>query len=72
MNFDLSWFKTVPGLLITCGVVLLIIALIIFIVTSKNNKNAKKEAQDNNPKERILLLKIMFSRFLMVFLVKQL
>ncbi|MFR7674859.1 MAG: hypothetical protein ACLU02_04440 [Clostridia bacterium] len=50
MNFDLSWFKTVPGLLITCGVVLLIIALIIFIVTSKNNKNAKKEAQDNNPK----------------------
>ena len=39
MNFDLSWFKTVPGLLITCGVVLLIIALIIFIVTSKNNKN---------------------------------
>lgn len=50
MNFDLSWFKTVPGLLITCGVVLLIIALIIFIVTSKNNKNAKKEAQNNNPK----------------------
>ena len=50
MNFDLSWFKTVPGLLITCGVVLLIIALIIFIVTSKNNKNVKKEAQNNNPK----------------------
>ena len=50
MNFDLSWFKTVPGLLITCGVVLLIIALIIFIVTSKNNKNVNKEAQNNNPK----------------------
>ena len=31
---SLSWFTTVPGLLITGGVLLLVIALIIFVVTS--------------------------------------
>ena len=41
MNFDLNWFTTIPGILITLGVVLLIVALIIFIVTSKNNKKNK-------------------------------
>ena len=36
---DLSWFITIPGMLITGGVLLLIIALIIFILTSgKKNK----------------------------------
>ena len=46
MKFDLSWFKTIPGLLITFGVVLLIVALIIFIVTSsKNKKECYKERQ---------------------------
>ena len=30
---DLSWFLTIPGILITGGVLLLIIALIIFIST---------------------------------------
>lgn len=40
-SFDPSWFLTVPGLLITGGVLLLIIALIIFIATS--GKGAKKE-----------------------------
>ena len=29
MNFDLGWFLTVPGLLITGGALLLVIALII-------------------------------------------
>lgn len=48
MKFDLSWFKTIPGLLITGGVVLLIIALIIFIVTSKNSKKEKKNAKEEN------------------------
>lgn len=38
MKFDFSWFTTIPGILITCGVVLLIIALVIFIVTSRKNK----------------------------------
>lgn len=48
MKFDLSWFKTIPGLLITGGVVLLIIALIIFIVTSKNNKKDQKNTKEKN------------------------
>lgn len=39
MNFDFSWFTTVPGILITGGVLLLIIALIILIATTgKKNK----------------------------------
>lgn len=46
MSFDLNWFKTIPGLLITGGVVLLIVALIIFIVTSKNNRKEKNKAKD--------------------------
>lgn len=38
MSFDPSWFLTIPGLLITGGVVLLLIALIVFIATSKKGK----------------------------------
>lgn len=38
MSFDPSWFLTIPGLLITGGVILLLIALIVFIVTSKKDK----------------------------------
>lgn len=41
MNFDFSWFLTVPGMFITGGVLLLIVALIILIVTSKKSKKAK-------------------------------
>ena len=41
-GFDLSWFTTIPGLLITGGIVLLIIALIIFIVTGRKNKKEEK------------------------------
>ena len=40
MSFDPAWFLTVPGLLITGGVVLLLIALIVFIATSKKDKGA--------------------------------
>lgn len=49
MNFDLSWFTTVPGLFITAGVLLLIVALIILIVTGKKSKKEKKakEAEQN-------------------------
>ena len=43
-NFDLSFFTSIPGLLITGGVLLLLIALIIFIATgSKKGKKEKKE-----------------------------
>lgn len=40
MSFDPSWFITVPGLLITGGVLLLLIALIVFVATSKKDKGA--------------------------------
>ena len=40
MSFDPSWFFTVPGLLITGGVLLLLIALIVFVATSKKDKGA--------------------------------
>ena len=43
-NFDLSFFTSIPGLLITGGVLLLLIALIIFIATgSKKGKKEKNE-----------------------------
>lgn len=38
---DMSFFTTVPGILIVCGVVLLIIALIIFMVSSSKSKKTK-------------------------------
>ena len=34
----LDWFTTIPGLLITCGVILLIIALVLFILGNKKGK----------------------------------
>lgn len=40
-KFDLNWFTTIPGLLITGGVLLLVIALIIFIITSVKGKKSK-------------------------------
>ena len=47
-NFDLSFFTSIPGMLITGGVLLLLIALVIFIATgSKKDKKGKKgEAQN--------------------------
>ena len=41
MSFDLSWFTSAGGLLITGGVILLTIALIILIVTGKKPKKNK-------------------------------
>jgi nicotinate-nucleotide--dimethylbenzimidazole phosphoribosyltransferase len=40
MNFDLKFFMTIPGLLITGGVLLFIIALIILLVSGKKSKKA--------------------------------
>ena len=47
-SFDLSFFTSIPGMLITGGVLLLLIALIIFIATgNKKGKKDKKENTDN-------------------------
>ena len=50
-NFDLSFFTSIPGMLITGGVLLLLIALIIFIATGskkdKKDKKAEAESIDN-------------------------
>lgn len=46
--FSLSWFTTIPGLLITAGVLLLIIALIVFIVTSRKEKKGNVDNSSNN------------------------
>ena len=43
---DFSWFLTIPGMLITGGVLLLIIALVIFIATS-SKKGQKKETDSS-------------------------
>lgn len=49
MNFDLSWFLTIPGMLITGGVLLLLIALIIFIATNGKAKKKKEEIAEEAP-----------------------
>lgn len=46
--FSLSWFTSIPGILITVGVLLLIVALIIFIVTSQKNKKKGQDSEKNN------------------------
>ena len=43
LALSLDWFTTIPGIMISLGVVLLIIALILFIVGSKKAKTEKKE-----------------------------
>lgn len=42
LALSLDWFITVPGIMITLGVVLLIIALVLFILGSKKAKTEKK------------------------------
>lgn len=42
--FSTEWFLTIPGILITCGVILLIIALIMFIVSSMKGKSSSSKA----------------------------
>ncbi len=46
--FSLSWFTTIPGILITVGILLLVAALIVFIVTSKKNKNKESASAEGN------------------------
>lgn len=50
MAISLDWFMTIPGMLISGGVLLLLIALIIFIVTSvKSKKENKEEIEEVTP-----------------------
>ncbi len=51
MNFDISWFLTLPGILIIAGAVLLLISLILFIVSSKKGNKKKKEENVNVTEE---------------------
>lgn len=55
-TFSLDWFMTIPGMLITGGVLFLIIALVIFIVTGNKKAKTNKEvveAQDASKQEAI-------------------
>ena len=46
MDFSLDWFTSIPGLLISAGVLLLLIALIILIATRKKKKDTPAENTD--------------------------
>lgn len=55
-TFSLDWFMTIPGMLITGGILFLIIALVIFIVTGNKKTKTNKEvveAQDASKQEAI-------------------
>ena len=41
MLFDLKWFVSVPGMLMTCGVLILLVGLILWIVSSVKSKKEK-------------------------------
>lgn len=41
MAFSIDWFLTVPGILITVGVILLIVALIMFVASSMKEKKGE-------------------------------
>lgn len=52
MSFDLEWFTTLPGLLITGGVIVLLVALIFFIISNKKtDKKEKEEVVEQQPIE---------------------
>ena len=45
-NFDFGWFLTVPGLLITGGVILLTISLVILLLSIRKSKKVKNPLED--------------------------
>ena len=47
-NFDINWFTTLPGMLISGGVVLLLVALLLFATSGKKNKAKKEEVVATN------------------------
>ena len=61
MNFSLDWFLTIPGMLITGGVLLLVIALTILLVTSSKAKKGKKKEKEEARMEDIGLLLFVVS-----------
>ncbi len=46
MNLDFQWFLSIPGMLISGGVLLLVIALIIFLATSKKKDKPAKPSKN--------------------------
>ena len=48
MSFNFKWFTTIPGILITAGVVLLIVAFVLLILTGKKSKKEKKNMANND------------------------
>ena len=42
----LDWFTTIPGILITCGVILLFVAVVLFILGNKKEKNTSNLAMN--------------------------
>ena len=46
MSFDVSWFTTLPGILITVGLVLLLGGLIFYILSGKKDKGEVAENAD--------------------------
>lgn len=53
LAFSLDWFTTIPGILISLGVVLLIIAFILFIAGGKKAKVENKEVEEENISEEV-------------------
>lgn len=43
-NFDLSWFLTIQGMLVSAGVLLLLVAIIVLLYSSSRDKKEKKAA----------------------------
>lgn len=51
MGKELEFFTTIPGILISAGVILLLLALIILIAQSRKNKKINQELNNNQNKE---------------------
>ena len=49
--FSIDWFLTIPGILISCGVILLIIALIMFVVSTSGNSKEEVPSVLENKEE---------------------
>lgn len=47
-KFDINWFTTLPGMLISGGVVLLLLALLLFATSGKKNKVKKEDVVATN------------------------
>lgn len=48
MQFDLSWFLEIPGIIVTMGIGMLMLSIILIIVSGKKNI---KVIKTNNPEE---------------------